>query len=703
MPLPWDAGVRPAVLVPGTARRGGDGHGVLFAAGTGDGGEAGMSERRRFNASERAALYLVAGGRCERCGRKLVPGWHADHVNPYVAGGPTDLINGQALCPKCNLLKGSHMELQPREWQRRFIAKYHSNTDPDFLLVACPGAGKTLASGFVVRDLLDDSVADRVLVVVPTAALREQWMKALAELGVIVDGLTMNNGEGEKDTIDEIRTRGWVVTYQSLYSDRGTHRILNARRPTVAVLDEIHHLGEEASWGKAAIEALGPCVRRLGLSGTPFHATRDVIPFVEFDEDGIARYKDDPDGTPYPRGFDYSYGRALQDKPAPVRPILFDQYDGDVTWLEQWTDEERVVKLSDKLNKKDRTKANRHAVDHRGDWLRTVLADAESRLQMVRQDGDPTAQGLVLCIDTRHAYAVHKALGAIVGRQAVAVAVSKDLQGRDVTEQARDTIAGFAESPARWLVAVAMVSEGIDIPTLRVGVWATIVRSPLRFRQGMGRLIRRTTLPEDIDQTAYLFVPKDPEMVKLADEVYNEVKLALLEKDQQDSGESEGQDGDVPGEDQLPFDAFRKSTAEDPSIYAPGLGGVDPAEATRIAHESGQPLGAVAAVLAWMAKSGASPAGAGPEPSAPTERQGINSYKRRLKQSQGDLETLLRQITKVWLDKNGRPYTEFGGTIAKIKAEVYGRAGIAKGQYQRADIPQINDAINIAKKWWAEL
>jgi superfamily II DNA or RNA helicase len=661
-----------------------------------------QEERRRFNGRERTTLYLAAGGCCAKCGAELEPGWHADHVHPHSRLGKTDVINGQALCPRCNLRKGSSMEPAPREWQKRFIAKYHGNPGADFLLVACPGAGKTLASGYVARDLIRDGTAGRILVVVPTAALRPQWMKSLASLGIVVDGVTMNNGQGEKATIDGQRTNGWVVTYQSLYSDRGLHRILNSRTPTLAILDEVHHLGAEASWGKAAVDALGPCVRRLSLSGTPFRGSRDEIPFVEFDSSGYARYRDDESGTPYPRGFDYSYGRALQDTPPPVRPILFDQYAGDIAWLDHWTGEEKTVNLSDPLAQKDRSKANKHALDPRGEWLRTVLTDADARLSMVRSEGDPSAQGVVLCIDTRHAYGVQKLLDEASGTR-VPVAVSKDLDGRDVTEQAREVIENFGASAARWLVAVAMVSEGIDIPTLRVGVWATVVRSPLRFRQGMGRLIRRTGLPENVDQTAYMFVPKDPVMVALADGVYEEVKLALLEKDDDETDGPDGPPG-PDGPDELPFDAFRHAEAKDPSIHAPGLGVVNPEEAAKIARESGQSLGAVAAVIAAMAKLGMDqPAASREEAPASDPGTDIGSYPKRLKKAQGSLESLLKQLTYAWLRKNERPYAQYSDAIAKIKTKVYSDAGIPKGGYERADIPQLKEAISIAKKLWAEL
>jgi 5-methylcytosine-specific restriction endonuclease McrA len=65
--------------------------------------------RRHFSISQRVALFLHAQARCtnKRCGKTLAPTWHADHVRPYSKGGATDVINGTALCPSCNLKKGS--------------------------------------------------------------------------------------------------------------------------------------------------------------------------------------------------------------------------------------------------------------------------------------------------------------------------------------------------------------------------------------------------------------------------------------------------------------------------------------------------------------------------------------------------------------------------------------------------------------------
>lgn len=62
---------------------------------------------RRFNSKQRVALFIRSQGKCAKCGRRLVIGWHADHKRPFCKNGETDTLNGQALCPSCNQKKGN--------------------------------------------------------------------------------------------------------------------------------------------------------------------------------------------------------------------------------------------------------------------------------------------------------------------------------------------------------------------------------------------------------------------------------------------------------------------------------------------------------------------------------------------------------------------------------------------------------------------
>jgi superfamily II DNA or RNA helicase len=119
-----------------------------------------------------------------------------------------------------------------------------------------------------------------------------------------------------------------------------------------------------------------------------------------------------------------------------------------------------------------------------------------------------------------------------------------------VTSDAADAsqrIQRFAAGSGSWLVSVLMVSEGVDVPRLRVGVYATSARTELFFRQVVGRFIRRT--PEPKQQMSHVFLPSDPGLKRLATEIEEERNHALAQLAEGEAVER--------GERGAPGDAFR--------------------------------------------------------------------------------------------------------------------------------------------------
>lgn len=673
--------------------------------------------RRTFNRRERAALIAVSDGLCEKCGTELPANWHADHVIPWSRGGATDVTNGQALCPTCNLTKGDTMPHSPRAWQARFISKYHAHTGKDFLCVACPGAGKTHASAYVAVDLLRDGVIDRVLVVVPTFTLRAQWAKTFAKHGILIDAETMNDRtdqrtprqwRGEREAQDSHAVQGWAITYSSLAANPTYHRILNSRTRTLVILDEVHHLGDEGAWGKAAEEALGVCVRRLSLSGTPFRSDKSKIPFTTYypqghERAGWVRFTDDSKLGPFPAGFDYSYGVALAEKPSPVRPAVFEKFDGDVAWFDAKEFKDRKVRLSqDKLAKDLRRKANRMVLDPAGQWLEAAISSADERLTAVRADGDPGAKGLVVCIDTDHAHAVAQILARVIGVATVPVAASKDANGLDNSEYARKVIQDFGASRDRWLVAVAMVSEGVDIPQLRVGVYATNKRTELFFRQALGRFVRvRDDLPEDVDQTAHLFIPDEEGILALADAVTREIGdgvMAWLDTDDEDDEVKKSRE--CVGQGSLFGDQFQGSTGEHSGFFLPGAGTFDHEQVNQIAAELGRSAGVVLDVLQAAQRAGFTfgpdEAQAPQHPTARPEGPAQESWEVRAKARRASLNKVVNQLAAGRLRRQG------GGSFAAMAQHVWAEVKLRSGvtDLSRADIPQLDKAIEIVREMW---
>lgn len=469
-----------------------------------------MVERRRFSDRERAALYLAADGRCSGCGVELQPGWHADHVAPWSRGGSTDVINGQALCPDCNRRKGARMT-DLRSWQNEALARFLGSRG-DFLAVATPGAGKTVFALTAVQQMIEMSEIRRVVVVVPTAHLRTQWAAAGARLGVQLDHRFANgNGVLARDF------DGAVVTYAAVAQQPLLWRKLTTDQPTLVVLDEIHHGGDEQTWGSALKAAFSEATRRLLLSGTPFRSDRMSIPFVQYDDDlrCIPSYS-------------YDYGTALIDRTV-VRPIEFPALDGSVRWREAG-----AIISTDLAGADDETLANalQAALSPDGDWIASVLRRADQELSRHRQDV-PDAGGLVIAPDQYRARKYAAILGKISGEQPT-LAVSEEA---DASEQ----ITRFAEGSTRWIVAVQMVSEGVDIPRLVVGVYASRIRTEMFFRQVVGRFVRMRGA--DDETYATLFIPSIEPLLRYAKDVEKTVGRALDERERQvrESIKEEGQ------------------------------------------------------------------------------------------------------------------------------------------------------------------
>jgi superfamily II DNA or RNA helicase len=112
-------------------------------------------------------------------------------------------------------------------------------------------------------------------------------------------------------------------------------------------------------------------------------------------------------------------------------------------------------------------------------------------------------------------------------------------------------IASFAASSDPWLVAVRMVSEGVDIPRLRVGVYATTTSTELFFRQAVGRFVRWTRgVPR---QRAWLFIPDDPRLRSHAARVAEQRRHSLRRRDDDwpEREEDEAALDELPDEEQL--------------------------------------------------------------------------------------------------------------------------------------------------------
>jgi superfamily II DNA or RNA helicase len=384
-----------------------------------------------------------------------------------------------------------------RSWQEEATEAVRAHSANSFLASATPAAGKTTFGLHIAHRMLSADFVSRVVVVGPTTHICRQWAADAGRYGIDLEPNRPNS-----DGPESADFHGVAVTYQTIATGPDTHRLAASRQPTLLIADEPHHMGDQAAWGLQTRRAFDGARFRLLLSGTPFRSDNSAIPWVTYDEDGLSR-----------ADYVYGYPQALVDRVC--RPITFLPYDGEMEWLSDGR--LRSADFDLVLPTAEAARRLRTALNPEGEWMGEVLRDADSRLGEVRADGHPDAGGLVIASNQDHAREIAARLASISGER-------PELVMSDEPDASR-RIADFASSGRRWLVSVLMVSEGVDIPRLRVGVYATAARTELFFRQVVGRFIRATPSPRR--QMSYLLMPADPRLKALAREIELERRHAL--------------------------------------------------------------------------------------------------------------------------------------------------------------------------------
>jgi superfamily II DNA or RNA helicase len=395
-----------------------------------------------------------------------------------------------------------------RGWQERAMdALARWNGAEPILISAAPGAGKTRpALEFARKQLLAGRIG-ALIVACPTAPLTRQWAHAAHELG-------LDLAPDADSPRPPAGFHGVSVTYARIAK---APRRWSRATPgsTLLIADEAHHLGEDLTWGESFATAFTERAHWLLLSGTPFRSDATPIPGVSYDSDGIA----EPDVS-------YSFAEAVAD--GVCRPVSFVAYDGTLSWRSG--DDVIESGFDTVLSTREASRRYRTAISTElPDGLPRILREADARLRTVRQDGHRDAAGLVVAADSDHARQIAKLLREATGRAPVVVLHAE--------ARAAARLAAFRTSNEPWIVAVNMVSEGVDIPRLRVGVYATAAKTPLIFRQIVGRFVR--TIPDRPQEPSWLYVPADPVLRDHAATIEHEVRRALRGPGETDPAELE--------------------------------------------------------------------------------------------------------------------------------------------------------------------
>ena len=393
---------------------------------------------------------------------------------------------------KLRVVKG----FKPRAWAKAAYGAWLKSPNESFLVDACPGAGKTKFAVMLAYNELARGAVDRVDVVGPSVHICKQWAADMAEWGMHLDP------ENDQESSDCV---GRVFTYQRLgMSPQALRTRANPRR--LVILDEIHHAGDQKTWGDALRLVYANAERRLLLSGTPFRSDGNPIPFVGYTQGDHGTSQSD---------FSYGYGDAL--RAGYCAPLYFPHHDGDFQW--ERGGESYRFDLMTRLGQQLSADRLRTAFAPEGEFVRELLREAHQHLMVLRDD-HKEAGGIVFGRDVENVRALAEVLTAVSGTKPITVT--------NDDKDAGDKIRRFKHGTTPWLVSVRMVSEGVDIPRLRVGVYLSPVQTEMFFRQAAGRLVR--LVPDLEEQAGYLYIPSLPRLVDYAAAMTDERRHAIAKK-----------------------------------------------------------------------------------------------------------------------------------------------------------------------------
>lgn len=409
----------------------------------------------------------------------------------------------------------------PRDWQTnaRVKLKQHWLENSSFraLIAACPGAGKTYFAVSVADEILRQGTVELVLVAVPTINVQIQWVEEFEKFGINAtmdannEALRWRRDAGGSMIEDKAAI---VVTYQQLARDRKLFGTLVKRHKTLLIADEVHHADDDAEYGKALSEIKEAVVHSLALSGTPFNTEGGLLALCE-----TMMAIDEETGKPVAKTvptYEYPYGQAINEDVC--RPVNFVKVEGrGRATYHSLTDNTFFEKIILTARKSDPIGL---FLSPDGEYMQQCIREGLTALAMMREAGDKKAAMLVVAEDVRHGNRLIEAIERIKQERPEWRQFSNIQEIYNDTVRAHDRIAALVSDNTDIVVSVRMISEGVDVKRLRVGIYATNWMTRMFFIQFVGRFIRiEKRAPLDQTQHAVVVIPARPDLLRWARQI----------------------------------------------------------------------------------------------------------------------------------------------------------------------------------------
>lgn len=479
-----------------------------------------------------------------------------------------------------------------RKWQAEAIEvlteRFARKKEHLGVLTCCTGAGKTMAATEIAFRLLSEKTVDLIIVLAPTNGVARGWVEAFNKYPGVRAVANSSVGPVRTGGSNSIKAKGtnvWVMTYpgykKALELLNGGDRVI--QDGLLLICDEYHHAecnyvakladSEAPSrlWGEAVEELDALSKYTLMLSGTPWkeegsialleRAGRyesapngDVLVRADYEylySDDLSQAVDEDRGT-VPAYFTFVPSKAVDKKTGKVDDFGTedDLPPEDSIERASWLQEARLCTspMSSHVSAKLDTLADCPAVP------RMLLIGAK-KLQQSREEVEKASDGalrdatVMLYVASSQAVAekVAQWINGNLGLSAVVIhSKMKDCSG-ELDKIRKQIDANDPEKPD-IIVSVGMISEGVDIPRIKVVVYGSAILTLLYLLQVIGRMLRRIIYAQKgidrfIDQTPGYFVSVGhPRLIYMASELEKQIRRG------KENRKIQGQDGEETSE-----------------------------------------------------------------------------------------------------------------------------------------------------------
>jgi superfamily II DNA or RNA helicase len=419
-----------------------------------------------------------------------------------------------------------------RTWQQDAMNRFIDFEDEKtFVLEASPGAGKSRFAAFASHYAIHNWDISHVIFIAPWNAI----IKSVKDAFNPVE-LTYRDGFHYDKKRGILQSRPNVDVTLDTYAGFCNHSTVDVLEHWIErngfrfmlILDEVHHTKTVGGkWG-AYVERVAQLADKLLLmSGTYFRSDARPISFLEYENDKPKTH------------YSISYAQCVASRF--TRQVAFRFHNPKIeinslkTGKSKWISLDKIPRSSPKMD----AAAKREVLDPNGVHVEGIIKEAVLELNVMRKKWSDAAC-LFVCKagkseeEERSIHAIESKVRSIAGISPVVV-TSDD-------SSSRGAIDAFYSSNDPYLCAIRMVSEGVDIPRIRMVVFLTFTDSEMLFRQIVGRCVRYIDGKED-DTAALVLLPKFRVMAEFAERFEAEAKTGAMNLEVRDLAQTENFEG----------------------------------------------------------------------------------------------------------------------------------------------------------------